>query len=101
MFGVETNSFLPDEQNDGRDLARQSEASHRRFHSFGEQRDVEILKGPAVTLVKVAVPLKIFFRSWLWLTLSPRVARSFLERWSCPSRKRYSVLIRVASARPL
>ena len=35
MFGVETNSFLPNQQSDGRDLARQGEARHRRFHPAG------------------------------------------------------------------
>src|ERR1022692_1155221 len=44
MFGVETCSFLPDNQNDRRDLARQGETSHRRFHPFGEQSGVEILE---------------------------------------------------------
>src|SRR5258708_11897928 len=45
MFGVETSSFLPNEQSNGRDLARQGETSHRHFPSFGKQRGVEILKG--------------------------------------------------------
>src|SRR6266853_1179869 len=45
MFGVETSSFLPNEQSNGRDLARQGETSHRHFPSFGEQRGVESLKG--------------------------------------------------------
>ena len=45
MFGVETCSFLPDDQSDRRDFARQGETSHRRFHAFGEQRAVELLKG--------------------------------------------------------
>jgi hypothetical protein len=35
MFGVETDSFLPNEQSDRRNLARQGEPRHRRFHSSG------------------------------------------------------------------
>jgi hypothetical protein len=35
IFGVETDSFLPDEQSDRRDLARQGEARHRGFHPIG------------------------------------------------------------------
>src|ERR1700726_2827237 len=37
---------------------------------------------------RVAAPLKIFFKSWLWLVLGPRMARNFLERFSWPSTKR-------------
>ena len=44
MFGVETYSFLPDQQSDGRDLARQREARHRRLHPFGNQSGVELLE---------------------------------------------------------
>jgi len=36
MFGVETDSFLPHQQSDRRDLARQSEARHRGFHPSGD-----------------------------------------------------------------
>jgi hypothetical protein len=32
MFGVETHSFLPDDQGDRRDLARQGETRHRGLH---------------------------------------------------------------------
>src|ERR1700722_10743923 len=39
MFGVETDSFLPNDQSDGRDLAR-----HRWLHSLGYQRGVELLE---------------------------------------------------------
>src|ERR1700691_1305422 len=44
IFGVETDSFLPDDQSDGRDLARQSEARHRWFHPSGDQSGVELLE---------------------------------------------------------
>ncbi len=44
MFGVETDSFLPDEQSDRRDLACQRQAGHGRLHPFGQQRAIEIVK---------------------------------------------------------
>src|SRR5258707_925029 len=34
MFCVETNSFLPNQQSDGRDLARQGEPRQVRFHFY-------------------------------------------------------------------
>jgi hypothetical protein len=44
MFCVETRSFLPNQQSDGRDLARQSETRQVRFHSSGNASFVEVLK---------------------------------------------------------
>src|ERR1700680_2883705 len=44
MFGVEMNSFLPNQQSNGRDLARQREARHGWFHPSGHASLVEILK---------------------------------------------------------
>jgi hypothetical protein len=44
MFGVETHSFLPDQQSDRRDLARQRESRHVRLHSAGQTSLVEILE---------------------------------------------------------
>src|SRR5580658_6237994 len=44
MFGVETHSFLPNDQSDGRDLARQGEARHRWLHPSGYETGVELLK---------------------------------------------------------
>src|SRR6266699_3451305 len=44
MFGVETNSFLPNNQSDGRDLARQGEARHLWLHSSGQQSGVKLLE---------------------------------------------------------
>ena len=45
MFGVEAYSFLPDDQSDGRDLARHSETGHRRLRPFGDQSIVKIIQG--------------------------------------------------------
>src|SRR5688572_11214771 len=46
MFGVETDSFLPDQQSDRCDLACQGQARHGWFHSAGDQSAIELLKWP-------------------------------------------------------
>src|SRR6266478_6803050 len=46
MFCVETNSFLPNQQSDGRDLARQGEPRQVRFHSSDNTSLIEILERP-------------------------------------------------------
>ena len=47
IFGVEAHSFLPDDQSDGRNLARHSETGHRRLRPFGDQSIVKIMYGPS------------------------------------------------------
>src|ERR1017187_69133 len=42
IMGVETDSFLPNDQGDRSNLARQGETSHRWSHPFGEQCLVKI-----------------------------------------------------------
>src|SRR5437762_2760433 len=49
FFSVETYSFLPDDQSDRRNLARQGKTRHRRLHSFGQQSLVEIVERPGTT----------------------------------------------------
>src|SRR5215472_6069381 len=44
MFGVETHSFLPNQQSDGCHLARQCKSRHRRLHSAGQASFVELLE---------------------------------------------------------
>src|ERR1700693_5215039 len=44
MFGVETNSFLPNEQSDGRDLARQGEPRQMWLHASGDAGLVKVLE---------------------------------------------------------
>src|SRR5277367_4792712 len=101
MFSVETHSFLPNQQSDRGDFPRQRKARHRWFQPFGNERNVEVLERPGDSGGPRAAPLKIFFRSWLWFWLSPRMAWSFLERLIWPSTKRYSPLTLVFNARPL
>ena len=42
ILGVETDSFLPEDQGDASNLPPQGEASHRWSHPFGEQGFVKI-----------------------------------------------------------
>ena len=49
MFCVETSSFFPKCQRDGRDLACKREASHFRLHSPGQQSCVKILQWSRAT----------------------------------------------------
>src|ERR1700719_4637838 len=44
MFGVESDSFLPDNQGDRCNLSRQGETSHRWPHSLGNQSLVKLAK---------------------------------------------------------
>ena len=49
MFSVETFSFLPECQRDGRDLPREREACHIRLHPLGQQSLVEVLQWSRAT----------------------------------------------------
>jgi len=44
MLGVETHTFLPDQQSDRCNLACQGEACHRRLHPLGNGGGVELLE---------------------------------------------------------
>jgi hypothetical protein len=44
MFGVEMNSFLPNQQSDGRDLACQGEPRQMRLHASGDAGLVTVLQ---------------------------------------------------------
>ena len=44
MFGVEAYSFLPDDQRDRCNFARQRQASHLRPHPFGNESSIELLE---------------------------------------------------------
>src|ERR1700688_2857497 len=44
MFGVETHSFLPDQQSDRRDFPCQGETRHRGLHPSSNYSDVELLE---------------------------------------------------------
>ncbi len=49
MFGVETSSFFPKCQRNGRDLACQREASHIRFHPLSQQSCIKVLQWSGAT----------------------------------------------------
>jgi len=44
MFGVETNSFLPNQQSDGCDLACQRETRQMRLHTSGKASLIKFLE---------------------------------------------------------
>jgi hypothetical protein len=44
MFCVETRSFLPNQQSDGRDFARQGEQRQVRLHASGDAGLVKVLQ---------------------------------------------------------
>ena len=44
LFSVETRSFLPHDQSDRGDLARQSQTRHLRLHPFGNESVIEPLE---------------------------------------------------------
>jgi hypothetical protein len=49
IFGVETPSFFPKCQRNGRDLARQRKASHIRLQPFGQQSCIKVLQWSCAT----------------------------------------------------
>src|ERR1022692_692917 len=75
--GAQTCSFLPDDQSDRRDLARQSETSHRHFHPFGEQRGVEILKGSGCNASQGGRTLEDVFQIMVMVGVEPSDSQHF------------------------
>ena len=77
MFGVETFSFLPECQRDGRDLPCEREACHIRLHSLGQQSCVKVLQWSRATtgahgrtledLLHLVVVILIQTADLLWL----------------------------------
>src|SRR5271170_4320243 len=77
MFCVETFSFLPKCQRDGRDLACEREASHLRLHPLGQQSCVKVLQWSRATtgaqgrtfedLLHLVVVILIQTTDLLWL----------------------------------
>jgi len=79
---VETNSFLPNEQSDGRDLARQGQPRHRWLHTAGNAGLVEFLKRSGGGRRSRSRSLEDIFQIVIVILLSPRIATAFLERFS-------------------
>src|SRR3984893_3044563 len=78
MFSVETNSFLPNEQSDGRDLARQGQARHRWFHAAGNASLVEILERPSCGSRSGGSSLKDIFEIMIVIFVQSADGHSFL-----------------------
>src|SRR5271156_2510428 len=78
LFSVETNSFLPNEQSDGGDLARQGQACHRWFHAAGKASLVEILERPSGGSRSPGSSLKDIFQVMIVILVQSADGHSFL-----------------------
>ena len=78
MFGVETHSFLPDEQSDRGDLARQGQTRHRWFHPFGNESRVELVEGPIDTSGPNGCTLEDIFQIVVMIFVEPADGYDFL-----------------------
>src|SRR6476646_370057 len=79
MFSVETNSFLPNEQSDGRDLARQGQARHRWFQTAGNARLVESLKRSGRSSRSRGSTLEDIFQIMIMIFVQSADGHSFLR----------------------
>ena len=78
MFGVETNSFLPDEQRGGRDLARQGEPRQVRFRPSGNTSLIEILERPSNSRRSRGCTLEDIFQIVVMVDVEPADGQNFL-----------------------
>ncbi len=78
MFRVETNSFLPNEQSDGRDLARQGETRQMRFHSSGNASLVEVLERPGGSSRSRGCTLEDIFQIVIMVDVEPADGQDLL-----------------------
>src|ERR1700747_3772958 len=78
MLGVETCSFLPDDQRDRGNLPRQGEASHRWLHTLGQQSLVEITERPSRDAGPGGRPLEDFFEIMVVLLVQSTKLLRFL-----------------------
>ena len=81
MFGVETRSFLPDDQSDRGDLARQGESRHVRLHPSGHASFIEMLKRPGCSGSR-GCALEDIFQIVVVVAVESANGQDFLERWS-------------------
>src|SRR5271170_271205 len=79
LFSVETNSFLPNEQSDGCDLARQGQACHRWFHAAGKASLVEILERPSCGSRSRGSSLKDIFQIMIVIFVQSADGHRFLR----------------------
>ena len=93
MFGVETYSFLPDEQSDGRDLAGQCEARHRWLHASSKASLVEILERSGCGRRSRGGALENIFQIVIVIFVQSADGQDFGERLSWLPTKRYSPLV--------
>src|SRR5580700_3128076 len=80
------------------DLACQRQTRHRWSHPFGEQSRAEFPEGRLSSSGSNRGTLEDVFQITVMNLLSPWIATTFLELWSCPWTMRSSPLLRVSKA---
>jgi hypothetical protein len=100
MFGVETRSFLPNEQSDGRDFARQGEPCQMWLRASGDAGLVKVLERSRGRGGSSRCTLEDIFQIVIVVDVEPTVGQDLLERFSWPPTKRYSPLVYVRNANP-
>jgi len=85
MFGVETHSFLPDDQSDGGDLARQGQTCHLRLYPFGNESRVELLEGLLDSSAPNGRTLKEIFQIVVVVFVEPANSYDFLGALELPA----------------
>ena len=78
MFCVETRSFLPNQQSDGRDLARQGEPRQMRFHPAGDGSLVEVLERSSGSSRPRGCTLEDIFQIVVMVEVEPADGQDFL-----------------------
>jgi hypothetical protein len=78
MFRIETHSFLPNQQSDRSNLARQSKPCHVRLHSPRHASFVEILKRSAVGCRPSGRALEDVFQIMIVVAVQSADGRDFL-----------------------
>ena len=101
MLGVEAHSFLPDQQGDGRHLARQSQTRHLRPDSFGYQRIVKLLERTRLGSGHGGSTLEYILQLVIVIAIQPTNRSRLFARCSSPCTNLCSALLCVSIPNPL
>ena len=91
MLGVEADSFLPNQQRDRCNFARQCETRHLRPHPFGNQSSVKLLERPGLGGSDDGCSLEDIFELVVMIAVEP-AQRDLLLRYFVLSIKGCSFL---------
>src|SRR5580693_4139261 len=78
MFCVETRSFLPNQQSDSRDLARQGEPRQVRLHASGNAGLVKVLQRSSGSSRSGGCTLENIFQIVIMVDVEPADGQDFL-----------------------